>query len=758
MHGRLAEREIVLLGVGHTNAHVLRMWGMKPIADARLTCVSNFPVATYSGMLPGVLAGQYPVERMQIDLVRLCAAHRARLIIDEVTGLDVDRRELLFAQRSPVPFDVLSIGIGSVPNRAGVAATDDAVVPIKPMQTFLSRLELRLRQCAERSSRAPLNVVVVGGGAGGCEIAFCLRTRLQQMRGDAPFLIRLIQAGETLVPGTRPGTAELVRRTLVAQGIDVRLECRVLEAAQGTVRLTGGEEIPADLVLWAAGASPPPLLEKLPLPKDERGFLLVRPTLQTTADAPIFVVGDTATLADRPTPKAGVFAVRQAPVLWNNIASLLDHRRLDEFQPQRDFLKLFNTGDGRAIAEWKGLRLHDRLAWWLKDAIDGRFMDKYQNYQPMPMPAATTTRERAATPMRCAGCGGKVGGRVLAAALERLPTQQNKFVAMGLSASDDAAVILPPRPALALTADFFAAPLDDSFLVGRIAALNAASDAFAMASEPIAALALLGIPEGPARRQEELLFALLAGAAHELNHMGAALVGGHTIESPQLTIGFAIAADPGDRPPWTKAGLRDGDHLVLTKALGTGILLASHMRAQCRAEWMCEMVASMLQSNQIAARVLRDFDVAAATDVTGFGLAGHLLEMLRASNVGCRLGLAAIPLLPGVESLLDEQIESTLAPANRAFASELQVAPDLASTAPFAALFDPQTSGGLLAGVRASDVEAIVARLAAEGVRTRVIGVVTADDPVTIRVVDSWAIRSGTPAQSAAHGSDDARG
>jgi selenide,water dikinase len=130
MQSSLPKRDIVLLGAGHTHAHILRMWRMEPVAEIGLTCVSNFPVATYSGMLPGVLAGQYSSERMEIDLVRLCAAANARLIVGHVIGLDRDARQLLFDDRPPLHFDVLSVGIGSVPNSQGVARTDPSVVTV----------------------------------------------------------------------------------------------------------------------------------------------------------------------------------------------------------------------------------------------------------------------------------------------------------------------------------------------------------------------------------------------------------------------------------------------------------------------------------------------------------------------------------------------------------------------------------------------------------------------------------------------------
>jgi len=821
MHTTLPRYDIVLLGVGHTNAHVLRMWRMAPIPDARLTCVSNFPGVTYSGMLPGVLAGQYPPERMQIDLVRLCAAAGARLILGEVTGLVVnapssretrvesrepefrDRRseiggqglrpptsdlrpltsQLLFADRPPLPFDVLSIGIGSVPARNGVEtdATLDACVPahpsradtrleIKPMQTFLQRLEERLRELRDRIRDRPLRATVVGAGVGGVEIAFCLPARIAMSpfaprkgagsptgavgwavptpginaRADADggghsppcsLELTLISANDEIPNGTASGTQNRVRKELESRGVRILTHCRVTGIENGTVRLDNGDSFPADLVLWATGATAPPLLEALPLPKDDRGFLLTRPTLQTTAELPIFAVGDTGTIQGDATPKAGVYAVRQGPVLWDNLHRLLAGQPLRPYVPQRGFLKLLNTGDGRAIAEYKGRSFHAGWCWKLKDYIDGRFMDKYQNYGPMLM----VGNPKSETSMRCAGCGGKVGGSVLARVLQRLDIPASEHVLVGLDRPDDAAIVVPPngRP-LAVTADFFAAPLDDPYLVGRIAALNAASDLFAMGAKPTAALALATIPVGPEKQQEQLLFELLAGSLREFRDMGATLIGGHTIEGPQTTLGFTMLAEQAVDPPRTKDRLKPGDVLVLTKSLGTGSLLAAHMRARCRAEWFPSLVESMLRSNAPAATLADEFPIAATTDVTGFGLAGHLLEMLEASDVACELQLSQVPLLPGTAELIAEGIESTLAPANRAVEASMRFTAAQRDTAEYHALFDPQTGGGLLLAVPADSVEAYLRRLQeTTGISGHVIGRVTeVDETARLAIVD----------------------
>ncbi|MBW3600131.1 MAG: selenide, water dikinase SelD [Planctomycetes bacterium] len=728
MKTELPRSEVVLLGVGHTNAHVLRMWRMDPPRDAHLTCVSNYPVVTYSGMLPGVLAGQYPQERMEIDLVRLCAASGARLIVGEATGLDPSRRRLLFADRPPLAFDVLSVGIGSIPTREGVELDGDAVLPIKPMQTFLTRLERRLRELHERCGDRPLRIAIVGGGAGGVEITFCLPSRVRKLFGERPVEMTLINAHGDVAGGVRRRTQDRVREKLARRGVRLMLPRRVVRVTQDEIVLDNGERIGADLVLWSTSAAAPPLLASLNLPRDDEGFLLTGATLQTTAGLPIFAVGDTGTIAGRELPKAGVYAVRQGPVLWENIRRMLAGRPLAPYEPQRGFMKLLNTGDGRALGDWKGITFEGRWTWSLKDRIDGRFMDKYQDYRPSEMNGAAAPPDNPPA-MRCVGCGGKVGGTVLARVLKRLEIPPSEHVLLGLDQPDDAAIVRSPggRP-MTVTTDFFAAPLDDPYLVGRIAALNAASDAFALGAQPLAALAMATVPPGDARRQEEVLFELLAGGLEEFRRMGATLVGGHTIEGPQLTIGYTILADSGERPPRAKANLRVGDQLILTKPLGTGVLLAAHMRAECRAPWMEMLLASMLHSNAPAASLLEEFDIAAVTDITGFGLAGHLREMLDATNrrsaadsseavspnacgFAAELYLNSIPLLPGAAELLSAGVESTLAPANRDAEAELVASIQQRRTPQYAALFDPQTSGGLLLAVPEKHVDSVLAQL-----------------------------------------------
>ncbi len=713
MNDTLAEREVVLLGVGHTNAYVLKQWRMEPLPGARLTCISDFAVATYSGMLPGTLAGLYPPERMQIDLVRLCAAAGARLVRAQVTGLDLQGRQVLLADRPAVPFDVLSIGIGSVPRRDVPIENERLVLAIKPMQTFLQRLRARLEELLAEGKR-DLQIAVAGGGAGGVEIAFCLPRYVAANFPSASCRLTVIERGAALLGGAPRNAARLAERELLRRGVRLLLGRGVARVEAARLLIDDGSQLETDLVIWATSAAAPPLLGSLGLPTDDQGFLLTRSTLQTVADAPVFAVGDSGSLAGHPRPKAGVYAVRQGPVLWDNIRRLLRGEPLRPYVPQRGFLSLLAMGDGQAILSYKGLAARGRWCWRLKDRIDGRFMDMYQDYRPAM--ANARPAPSAHPPMRCAGCGAKLGGSILSAVLRRLQIPPSEHVLLGLEAPDDAAIVQSPggRPVVA-TVDFFTAFLDDAWLVGRVAALNSLSDVFALGATPLAAMAMATIPPGPPRRQEQLLFELLSGALEEFRRAGATLVGGHTIEGSPTTIGFSVLADAGTAPSLLKSGLHPGDALVLTKPLGTGILLAAHREARLRAAWLDTLLANMLTSNGPAAAAAREHGVHAMTDVTGFGLAGHLLEMLRSGHVSARLHLASLPLLPGTLELAASGVASTLAPANRAVEAAIDAPPILRQELTYSVLFDPQTSGGLLIGAPPAAAAGLVRDLHAAG-------------------------------------------
>lgn len=743
MEARLPSRDLVLIGAGHTNLHIVRKWPSAPIPDVRVTLVSPFPLATYSGMLPGVLAGLYPPEAMQIDLRRLASSCGVRLIVAAAIGLDRRRGKVLVDGRPPLPYDAAVIGLGSVPMQAPSSGPGVLVVNIKPMATFLERLEAALLAVGDanlRSSRT-VSAVVVGGGAGGVEIALALAARLKQR--SPPVALKLLDGGNEILAGYSNGLRDRAMRTLAKRQIDVVLGRRAVDIGAGGLQLADGATIPADLVIWAAGAAPNPVLAAFDVPRTDDGFVAVRPTLQSLNDDAVFAVGDAATIVGRETPKAGVYAVRQGPILWSNLRRFFEQAPLRQYRPQSGFLSLLSTGDGRAIGQYKGLVFEGPWAWRWKDHIDRKFMRMHQNYAPMKPVQQRTGGDisPAPTPPRCRGCGGKVAASVLEEALARLRRESGKAGADAIDtpgAPQDAAVLGPPlQGADVLTVDFFEAFLDDPYLTGRIGALHAMSDIWATGADPLGAMAMVAVPPGDEAAQTELLTQTLAGAVRELRAAGVSLLGGHTIESDSFLIGFNIVGRLGGKSPFRKSGLSPGQALILTKPLGTGVLLAAHMQSQCRAEWLEECLAQMLVSNAAAAGIARGHGAAAVTDVTGFGLAGHLLEMIRQENVAAVLRLHDIPLLDGFAELSAQGVASSLDKANRRTASQI-ASPSATGQerVVYNSLFDPQTSGGLLIAVAAHRAEALRAELHAAGYsRASVIGDVTPPGDFAIRCV-----------------------
>ena len=715
MYKRLGRKTVVLLGVGHTNAHVLRMWKMNPPDNAQLICVSDFPMVTYSGMMPGVISGQYPKSAMEIDLIRLAQSAGARIIIGKVVGLDHANRRLIFENRPALSFDVLSIGIGSRPSFKGVEVGDrGALLAVKPMQTFLQRLSTKLNSI--KQDKPQPRIAVVGGGVGSIEVAFCLYERFHGkpkhstagwFEGIQPDL-HMVTGGKRIGSGLLDSSASKILAEFENRNITVRENARVTKIDSTGLAFKDGSHLEADVIVWATSAVGAPLLSELGLENDDRGFLSTQPDLQVTELPGVFAVGDTGTIVGSTTSKAGVYAVRQGPILDFNIRKLVaGQNELRKYRPQTDFLKLVNFGNDRALMEFKGRSFSGRFGWTTKDYIDKKFMKMYQDYQPMEMKVKPLSEDDQNELMRCLGCGGKIGSQILSTVLHELQINDHPDVKIGLDNPDDAAVIKTHDNEVTVTTDFFAAPFDDPYLVGRVAALNSASDCFVMGAQPTSALAIVQVPLGHPRAQTQIMQEIMSGSVEELNRMNAAVVGGHSIEGPRMMVGFTVLGRQVV-PPTTKGQLAVGDKLVLTKQLGTGILLAAWMQCQMPSTCYSPLIDTVLQSNEIALELVQKFGILALTDVTGFGMVGHLVEMMRASGASVDLQADQIPLLPHCRAMVDLGIQSTLAPDNRTLVDHISLQNVDVQSDELAPLFDPQTGGGLLFGVKDDKLESVL--------------------------------------------------
>lgn len=685
-------RHVVLVGGGHAHVHVLKSFAMRPEKSVRLTLISPHTYATYSGMVPGVLAGQYEPAAAQIDLRSLAARAGAAFVPDRVTRIETQSRVLRLQERPPVAYDVLSLDIGSQPARQERILPGARVAIVKPIEEAVIGIGRALSGPPPAAGR---RVVVVGAGAGGVELAFGITARLR--REDKGSVI-LCDRDAAPMSNRGPRTTQVVEAALKQKGIEFLGGVEVSSVDAAGAHLSDGRLLEADLVVWATGARGPGLFKTSTLPTDDRGFLRVGDDLRNLQHPEIFAAGDCASLVSHPNlPKAGVYAVRQGPVLAANLrAAARGAKRMRVYKPQSQTLSLLNTGDGRAILSWGQVAFHHSLAWRLKDFIDRRFMQKYAR------PALGEAMKNE--PMVCGGCAAKVSADVLENVLSQLELTPSEGVIVGLDDGDDAAVFAQPPGTLAVaTLDAFPPFSEDYYLVGQVAATNAASDLYAMGAEGSAAIALVSLPHRNDRDDEDRLSQFLRGAVAQLEKMDIPLVGGHTVAGEQALLGFSMHGWVKPDEMLRKEGARPGDRLVLTKPLGTGVILAAASAGVAAAEWVDGAYAWMLHSNGPAMRLLRRFNAHACTDVTGFGLGGHLTELLRASEVGARLYGAQIPALRGVRELLDAKWRSSFHANNeRALRRAHRANPDSPA---FPLCFDPQTSGGLLAAVAPENID-----------------------------------------------------
>jgi selenide,water dikinase len=722
-------KDLVLIGGGHSHVAVLRQFGMKPLPGVRVTLISRDVDTPYSGMLPGVIAGHYERDEAHIDLEILARFAGARTVFDEAVGLDLENGRVLCRTWPPIAYDLLSINIGSTPS-VRVAGSAVHAVPVKPIDRFLDRWRAVSERLVEGSQ--PRRIAIVGAGAGGVELLLSIQHRLRTLleregRSHAHLAYHLFTDGDTILPTYNAWTRRTFRRILDERGVFVHVSSGVVEVTPHRLKTADGQFHDADEVLWTTEASAAPWLSASGLAVDEGGFVRVSATLQSVSHPKVFAAGDVAAMAGHPRPKSGVFAVRQGPPLAGNLRRALLGRPLREYRPQRQHLSLISTGNQYAVASRGPLAWRGAWVWRWKDWIDRRFVREYTDLPDMADGSAPQTGQGAAdrqasdvvsaAAMRCGGCGSKIGADVLTRVLERLSPGARGDVVIGLEEPDDAAVVESAgEEALVQSVDFFRAIVDDPFLFGQIAASHALGDIYAMGGEPRSALAIVTLPLGPEPKQEDVLAHLMAGAVMVLKEAGAALVGGHTSEGAELALGFAVSGLVDRSRILRKAGLRAGDRLVLTKAIGTGALFAADMRHRARGRWIQSAIQSMVQPQRAAAECLLAHGATACTDVTGFGLIGHLVEMLRASRVDAEVNLGAVPILPGAEEAARAGFLSSLQPQNaRLRRAIVDPPPQTAGDPRFALLFDPQTCGGLLAGLPADRAEHCVADLRARG-------------------------------------------
>ncbi len=707
-------KDVVLLGGGHAHVIVIRKWAMAPIEGVRLTLISEQGMTPYSGMLPGLVAGHYSYTQSHIDLPRLCQWAGVRFIEKRATGLDPENQKVLLADRPALHYDILSIDTGGAPALHTVKGADQFATAVKPVSSFYSRWQQIEQRLDQNKGAGTMRIGVVGAGAGGFEILLAVQHRIASATRSAQHQLYWIIRGEVL-----PGATERVRKFALEacreKGIKMETSFDVSEVRSDRLLAVDGRDIALDEVLWCTEAKAAEWPAKSDIACDDEGFVLTNDFLQSVSHKNIFAVGDVAVQENNPRPRAGVFAVRQGPPLFRNLQRAALEKKLVEHHPQHQFLTLLSLGNKRAIASKSAFSVVGDWVWQWKDHIDQTFMNRFNMLPEMPTepkplisrllqaiyPASRVLPQNG-EPMRCLGCGSKVPGDILNEVLTKITASADDGGSNVGLGSDDIAIVHTKGKDIAQSLDQLRAILDDPWLFARIATLHALSDLYASSVLPHSALLNVTLPFSSEAILRSDLSQIIDGVTYELERAGALLIGGHTTEGAELSLGLAVngifgeGVDNTDVSTLGKGGAVAGQVLVLSKPLGIGVLMATHMRGQLTANHLQAAVQLMLFSNKEAARIALESGATSMTDVTGFGLIGHLSEILLQSSCSAVLSPSEIPVLKPAHLLAQSGQHSSLYQANLRYSRycDDESAEILRENCPLA--FDPQTSGGLL--------------------------------------------------------------
>jgi len=373
-------RRLVLLGGGHAHVHVLAEMAREPMPGVQAVLATPFPRQIYSGMLPGWIAGHYTLEQCAIALEPLARAAKVELALSSAVGVNAGEHTVTLADGRVAEYDVLSIDTGSLHDRDAIPGAREHGLFVRPLEHFVQLYERLLALPADRL----LNLVVIGGGGAGFEIALALHHRFNGA-GAERARVCLVTGDSTVLPTFNPAVRERALRVLRRARVTV-LNQRCIEISAGQVQLDNGARLVCDVPLLALPTVAPPWLRGSGLALDADGFVSTTETLQSASHGEVFAAGDVAARSDRPLARSGVFAVRAGPALAMNLRRKLAGGPLQPWQPKTSSLYLLSCGERRAIASWRNFGFHGRWVWAWKDWIDRGFVARYA--EPVPAPEA----------------------------------------------------------------------------------------------------------------------------------------------------------------------------------------------------------------------------------------------------------------------------------------------------------------------------------------------------------------------------------
>jgi len=695
----LLEKDLLLVGAGHAHCLALRMLGMKPLPSVRVTIVSDSCYAPYSGMLPSLIARRIPFSDAHIDVPRLADWAGAVFIQGDVSRINPDKKEVELSSGRILRGDIISLNVGVHSPVFNAGRDAETLCSVKPVQQFMRWLAVM----EEEKKGQIFQLAIIGGGVAAIELALALDTRFE---GKAQIIC--LERSDSFLRELPQRARASVLNVLRMRGIQTRTHFEVKQITDRIITSTDGESLSCCKVISAAGASLPEWLVRSGLAISPRGFLDVENTLQSASHPDIFALGDIADIRGMERPKSGVFAVRQARPFVLNLRRKLRKKSLKSIYLQKRFLKIIGTDKEEALFVRGTLSFIGRWPRVLKDIIDGRFIRQFHRLPIMNRGVfGSVFSRKGSEEMYCNGCGGKVGREQLCINLQA-------------PLSDSSRISVKGNQELVQSVDFFTPFTKDPYSNAQFAFHHAAADLLVEKVKPQNAHALLMLPRAVEDVEERLLEQFMSGSRLAAQQYGSLIVGGHSAVGDSELTGFEVSAIR-EKVPQALYDVDASFDIIISRRVGLGTLLAGYARgfgSGCTLELMKK---ELLQSQLKLLPILQEKSVLFATDVTGFGLLGHLLNKIAKLPVHVTLLPDHIPLYPGVRTLCQIGIRSSLYQSN--LQSILSQHTTLEAVRRYPWLIDPQTTGPILFGIASDNTKATLHKMRKSGFPfARVIG------------------------------------
>ena len=673
-------KQLVLIGGGHANVQVLKKLCKDNIRGLHTILISEHFEAIYSGMTPGFIHKDYNKEAISIDLQRLCFNAGATFIRDKVIKLDTNHRELQLQNLPPVNYDLLSINTGSISNTKKINIENSSkcffVKPISSLVKNLSKIDQIVKNKKNK-------IVIVGGGVASYELAFSLKRRY-----EIPLEITILGKKILNEKNLNKKTKNSLKK--IAENLSIREYAgEVISISEKYLTLNNGDKIDCDISLVSTGASIETWLLESNLIKDEKGFIKVNNNLLSINEKNVFVTGDACNIENKPKPKSGVMAVRHGEILKENIFLKLTGKNLIKFKPQKNWLYLIGTYKNYALLNYFFISLHNRWCWKLKVWIDKSFIKKFKFTNNQQMTKRNLELENfEKTKMYCQGCGSKVSKKTLINYIKK--TSENIYLKDSSIVNNKSLQILQTIDHIKLFSSL------NPFDFGKISYLHSQNDILAAGGEVKSLSVSLSVPFSENSVEKFYLEYFMEGIKFEADKSGCIISSGHSYQSQEP--GITLTLNGEIKSNVSKNSAKTGDLIYLSRPLGTGYLIAAYFN---NSEMLSgsdfeEILNNLKKENFFAVNSAINSGSQTMTDISGFGLSSHLIDICLSSNLSSELNLSHEILINSNIDLL-KMFKSTGFKNNHESSGEYI---KISKNHPLKnILFDPQTNGPMLIAI-----------------------------------------------------------